>query len=89
MRLGETGNDAQVRGRRVLGDANIWPKPLQREGGSAAKVASGLGGESLASHIDAERVTKFFGEQHNIESFKGIARMGVPVHVGPGGNLER
>lgn len=46
----------------------------------------------LATHIDAERVTKFFKEQHNVDQFsrlERVARVGVPVDVGPGGNLER
>ena len=49
-------------------------------------------GELLAPHIDAERVTRFFGEQHNIDQFERleqIARAGVPVDVGPGGYIER
>ena len=46
----------------------------------------------LEPHIDAERVTSFFREQHNIDKFALLeqnARVGVPVNVGPGGNLER
>ena len=38
-----------------------------------------------------ERVTEFFGEQHNIDQFarlEQIARVGVPMDVGLGGNLE-
>ena len=44
--------------------ANVGGKILQREGGDLAKVVWGLGGKLLAVHIDAERVTIFFGEQH-------------------------
>ena len=52
----------------------------------------GLGGKLLAPHIEVERVTRFVGEQHHIDQFsllEQIARVGVPVDVGPGGNLER
>ena len=52
----------------------------------------GLGGKILAPHIEVGRVTRFFGEQHHIDQFAlldQIARVGVPVGVGPGGNLER
>ena len=37
-------------------------------------------------------MTRFFGEQHHIDQFallEQIARVGVTVDVGPGGNLER
>ena len=55
-------------------------------------MESGLGGEIVAPHIDAKRVTKCFGEQRNINQFAPLgpmARVGVPVDVGPGGHLER
>ena len=42
---------------------------LQQEEGGLAKVVWGLGGEVLAPHIDVERVTRFFEEQHNIDHF--------------------
>ena len=40
----------------------MWGEILQREGGDLPKVVWGLGGKLLVSHIDAERVTRFFGE---------------------------
>ena len=52
----------------------------------------GLGGKILAPQIEVGRVTRFFGEQHRIDQFallEQIARVGVPVDVGPGGNLAR
>ena len=51
-----------------------------------------MGWKLLAPHIEVGRVTRGFGEQHNIDHFallEQITRVGVPVDVGPGGNLER
>ena len=51
-----------------------------------------LGGKLLAPHIDTECLTRLLGEQHNIDQFallEQIVRVGVPVDVGPGGNLGR
>ena len=65
---------------------------LLRKGGDVGKVVWALGGELLAPHIDVERVKNFFGERHKVDQFallEQIARVGVPVDVGPGGNLER
>ena len=58
---------------------NIGGKIFQREGGDLEKVTSRLRGEPLAAHIDAERVTRFFGKQHNIK--EQIVRVGVSVDV--------
>ena len=72
--------------------AKVGAEILQREGGDLAKVVWGLGGKLLAPYIDAERVTRFVGERHNIDQFElleQMTRVGVPVDVGPGGNLER
>ena len=52
----------------------------------------GAGRELLAPHIDPQRVTKFFGERHDIDQFGllgQIAGVRVPADVGPGGNIER
>ena len=83
---GETGEWDWL--ARVVAEAG--GEVLQREGNDLAKVVRGLEGELLAPHIDAKWLTRFFGEQHNIDQFKRleqIARVGVPVDVGPGGNL--
>ena len=51
-----------------------------------------LRGELLTPNIDVGRVTNLLGEQHNIDQFallEHIARVGAPVDVGPGGNLDR
>ena len=51
-----------------------------------------LGGKLLVPHVDAEWVTTFFGEEHNIDQLallEQIARVGVLVDVGPRRNLER
>ena len=72
--------------------ANVGGKILQREGGDLAKVVWGLGGIFLAPHIEVGRVTRLIGEQHNIDQFallEQIARVGLSVDVGSGGNLER
>ena len=56
------------------------------------KVVWRLRGTLLAPHIHADRVTGFFGEQHSIDQFslsELIARVGVPVDIGSGGNIER
>lgn len=55
------------------------------------KVVWSLGGELLAKHIDVECVTNFFREQHKVDQFaplEQMARIEVPVDVGPEGNLE-
>ena len=52
----------------------------------------GLGGKLPAPQIEVGRMTRFFGEQHHIDQFallEQIARVGVTVDVGPGGNLAR
>ena len=72
--------------------AEFGGKMQQREGGHLAKVKWELGGTSLAPHIDAQRVTKFFGEQHDVDQFVLLARIVsvvVPVDIGPGGNRRR
>ena len=91
-RLGETWDNAGERDRLVRVVAMVRGEILQREGGDLAKVVWRRGGKLLAPHIDAERVTRFLGEQHNVDQFElleQMARLGVPVDVGPGGNLAR
>ena len=56
------------------------------------RVVRGLRGELLAPYNDAQREARLVGEQHNIDQFElldHIARVGVPLDVGSGGNLER
>ena len=67
--MGETGGNAEERDRLVRVVATVGGKILQREGGGLEKVVRGLGGKLQAPDIDAERVTRFFGEQHNIDQF--------------------
>ena len=67
--MGETGGNAEERDRLVRVVDNVGGKILQQGGGDLAKVAWRLGGEPLALHLDAERVTEFFVEQHNIDQF--------------------
>ena len=46
----------------------------------------------LSPHVDAEWLTRCFGEQHNLDLFElldQIARVGAPVDVGKRGNFER
>ena len=67
--MGKTGDNAEERDRLVRVVANVEGGILQREG-DLAKVLWGLRGKFLAPHIDAERVTRFFREQHNIDQFE-------------------
>ena len=74
---------------RVLAKAE--GKFLQREGRDLAKVVWGWVGELLTPYIDAERETRWFGKQHNIDQFEWlehITRVGVPVDVDHGCNIK-
>ena len=51
-----------------------------------------MGGRLLAPHIDAERVTRFIGEQHSIDQFallEYIVKVGAPADVDTGDDIER
>ena len=72
--------------------ARLGGEMLPRKGGDVGNVVWAFGGELLAPHIDVERGKNFFGEQHKVDHFarlEQIARVGMPVDVGPGGNVER
>ena len=90
--LGKTGKDAVEKDRLLGVVARLGKEMLLRKGGDVGKVVWALGGELLAPHIDVKRVKKFFGERHKVDQFallEQIARVGVPVDVGPGDYLER
>ena len=56
------------------------------------KVVCALGGELLVPHIDVGCVKMVFGEQRKVDQFallEQITRVGVPVDVGPEGDLEQ
>ena len=93
-RLEEMRDNTEERDRLVRKVANVGGEILQREseGGDLAMVVWGLGGKLLALHKEVAWVTRFFEEQRNIDQvalLEQIARVGVPVALGPGGNLER
>ena len=67
--IGEDRNDAEERNRLLRLVVDAGEKILQRERRGLAKVVWGLGRKLLTHHIDADRVTIFFGEQRNINQF--------------------
>ena len=91
-RLGETGEDTDKRNRLLGVVTRLEEEMPLRKGGDVGKAVWASGGELLAPHIDVERVKNYFGEQHKVDQFaqlEQIARVGVPVDVGPGGNFDR
>ena len=87
-----TGENAEERDRLVQVVETVGGNILQQEGGDLAKVAWGLGGESLALQLDAEWVTRFVGEQNNIDQFALSRAECEGARAGgcrPGGNIER
>lgn len=92
VRLGHIEENAEERGRLLLVVAGVGGDILQGDEDDLTKVVWRLEVGLMALHIDPERVTKVFGEQHNIDPvslWEKIARVGVPVNIGPGNNLER
>lgn len=67
--IGKTGDDAEERDPLLGVVANAGWTIRLRSKGDVAKMVWGLGGELLAPHMDADQVTKLFGEQHNIDLF--------------------
>ena len=88
----KTWEDADERDRLFGFVARLGEQMLVRNRGDVRRVVWVLCGELLEPHIDVEGVKKGFGEQHEVDQLallEQIARVGVPVDVGPGGNLER
>ena len=86
------------RGKTQMEEIDCWGRGII--GGEMLLRKEGdvweLGGELVAPHYDVGRVNIFFGEQHKVDQFallEHIARVEVPVNVGPGENpgekLER
>ena len=87
----ETGENVDKWDRLIVVVKNVGGKIIQREGGDLARVVWGLGGTVPSTCIDAKRVTILFGEHHKIDQsglLEQVASAGVPVNVGPEGNLE-
>ena len=91
-RLGKTGDDADERDRLLGVVARLGEDMLLRKRGDVGKVMWASGGELFAPHTDVDRVKKCFWEQRKVDKFallEQLARVGVPVDVGTGGNPER
>ena len=78
--------------RRILATVTqIVGEVLARYRGEVKEVVKFLEGEVLAPHLDGDRIHDFFGMRHgfpDIARLEHIAKVGVAVDVGPGGDLE-
>ena len=71
--------------------AQVAGEVLTRCRGEVKEVVGFLGGKLLAPRTDEDRMRDFFGKRHgfpDVARLEQIARVGVPVDVGPGGGLR-
>ena len=91
-RLGKTGDNAEERGRLVRVVGNVGGKILQREDGDLAKGGEGAGREVIGTPYrggTGDEICFGAAQYRPISLLEQIARVSVPVDLGPGGNLER
>ena len=65
---------------------------LSRYGGEVREVVKLLRGKRLARHTDGDKIVGVSGKRHglpDIARLGHISGVGVPVGVGPGGDLEQ
>ena len=61
---------------------------IDASGGGIGHVVRSLGGRLLAPHTDAEKIAGSFGSFEHVDVLVKIAEVGVPIAVGPGGDLK-
>ena len=61
---------------------------IDASGGGIGHVVRSLGGRLLAPHMDAKKIAGSFGSFEHVDVLVKIAEVGVPIAVGPGGDLK-